>query len=169
MQKKVMVPNRVWNISDQLLPSHLQCTRACWRGMSGLWSKGKISALGSLFLSSSGTALLMKCRVLALSKGRRELKANNVEKVKSPASERSKNPLEMRSQMIRPDEVRLWISQVWELQSILARLDSKIVNLGMQCQESSRLLNYWPGLKPLVFSQYSRYDKFIFTGGLPQK
>lgn len=76
--------------------------------------RGRSLPYGSFFLSSPGTAGLMKCRVLALSKGRRELKANNMEKVKSPASERSKNPLEMRSQMIRPEEIRvegLWISQ----------------------------------------------------------
>ena len=76
---------------------------------------GRSLPYGTLFLSSPVTAGLIKCRVLALSKGRRELKASNVEKVKSPASERSKNPLEMRSQMIRPEEIRvegLWISQV---------------------------------------------------------
>lgn len=134
--------------------------------------RGRSLPYGSFFLSSPGTAGLMKCRVLALSKGRRELKANNMEKVKSPASERSKKSLrnEISNDKTTGNQSgrAVDITKVLRL-TILVTLDFKRVNLGMRCQESSRLLNYWPGLKPLVFSQYSKYDKFIFVDGPPQK
>lgn len=49
----------------------------------------------------------MKRRMLALYKGRREPKVNNVEKVKSPAREVRKNPLDSKFQVIRTVGIRV--------------------------------------------------------------